>query len=268
VSSTALVSPDVQAEILKLARVLGCEPASLGYLKDVPAADIRTLREQVTDVLFSAHSNSLGRVAAASKLLPIRVVAAIGERAFGPMLSARIAGLLDPNRAVEMAITMPIPFLADVAVELDPRRASAVITRIPPERIALITRELLRREEYVTMGRFVGHLADGSVQAAVGEMDEHTLLCVAFVLENKDGLDELIDMLPSGGLDRIVEVAAREGLWVEALDLLSHLSEERRGEIARHASALDDQTREQLIERARAAGMEGQLALLEQALGL
>ena len=60
---------------------------------------------------------------------------------------------------------MPVEFLADVAVELDPRRADAVIARIPAERIVLISRELLRRREYVAMGRFVGHLNDDAVEA-------------------------------------------------------------------------------------------------------
>jgi hypothetical protein len=263
-----MIAPEVHAEVLKLARLLGRDPERLDYLEQVPADDLRALRDQVTDVLFSANLSTLHRLAAASRLLPIRVVAAIGERAFGPLLAARIAGLLDPERAVEMANTMPIAFIADVAVELDPRRASAVIGRIPPERIALITRELLRRGEYVTMGRFVGHLSDETVRAAVGEMDERSLLSVAFVLESKDGLEALIEKLPPGRLDRVVEVAAREERWVEALDLLGHLSDAHRAEMARQAGALDERTRDELLARARAAGMDGQLALIEQALGI
>jgi hypothetical protein len=117
-----------QAEILKLARLLRLDPGQLAYPDAVPADDVRVLREQITDILFTAHSHALGRLAAASRLLPIRVVATIGETAFGTVLSARIAGLLDPARAVEMADALPIEFLADVAVELDPRRASEVIS--------------------------------------------------------------------------------------------------------------------------------------------
>ena len=146
----------VRAEIIKLARLLRVDPSELGYLDQVPEEAVRELREQVTDALFAANSAALSRLAAASKLLPIRVVATIGQRAFGPILAARITALLDPGRAVEMAETMPIAFLADIAVELDPRRASAVIARIPPAQIAAVTKELVARGEYVTMGRFVG----------------------------------------------------------------------------------------------------------------
>ncbi len=266
--SATAAAPEVRAEILKLARLLRREPDTLCYLEDVPAADLRVLRDQVTEVLFSANEAALGRLAAASRLLPSRVVAAIGERAFGPVLSARITGRLDPDRAVEMAATMPIPFLADVAVELDPRRASAGLARIPPARVAEITRELLARGEYVTMGRFVGHLEDAAVRAAVAEMDETALLRVGFVLESKDGLEDLIAMLPPERLERIVEVAAREHLWVEVLDLLTHVDEDRRLALAEQARSLDDAALAELVEHARAAGMlEGHRAAAAGARG-
>ena len=45
----------VRAEIVKLARLLRRDPATLDYLEQVPADDVRLLREQVTDLLFTAH---------------------------------------------------------------------------------------------------------------------------------------------------------------------------------------------------------------------
>jgi hypothetical protein len=250
---------EVRAEILKLARLLRRSPEELSYLELVPATDVRELREQVTDVLFSAHGPALARLAAASKVLPIRVVATIGERAFGPMLAARIAGLLDPARAVEMADTMPIEFLADVAVELDPRRASDVISRISPERIAAITRELLRRDEYVTMGHFVGHLGDEAVRAAFGVLDDKSLLLVAFVLESKDSLNHLVSLLPEARRDALVDVAADQQMWLEALDLLSHLSEENRSRFAESGSLEREGVLEAIVDAAVENGLWGEL---------
>lgn len=222
----------VRAEVLKLARLLRREPSEFEYLEQIPAQDLRELREQVTELLFTAHGSALARLASASKLLPVRVVATIGERAFGPVLAARIAGLLDPDRAVEMADTMPIEFLADVAVELDPRRASDVISRIAPARIAAVTRELLRREEYVTMGRFVGHLGDEAVLAAFDVLDDVALLRVAFVLESKESLDRLVSLISSSRRESIVDTAAQNDMWIEVLDLISHLSPDTRMQFA------------------------------------
>jgi len=165
-----------RAEVLKLARLLGRAPERLDYLQDVPISDLRLLREQVTDVLFGAQSTALARLAAASKVLPVGLMATIAEKAFGPLVSARIAGLLEPSRAVDVAARLPPAFLADVAIELDPRRASDVIARIPAGQIADVTRELVRRDEHVTMGRFVGHLSDEALSAAIDEMDDAVLL--------------------------------------------------------------------------------------------
>jgi hypothetical protein len=248
-----------RAEILKLARLLSRDPTSLEYLEQVPADDIRSLREQVTELLFTAHGHALGRLATASRLLPVGVVATIGERAFGPVLSARITGMLEPARAVEMAARLPVAFLADVAIDLDPRRASEVIARIPPRQIGEITAELLRREEYVTMGRFVGHLPPEAVSAALEVMDDQALLRVAFVLESKSTLDELVGLLAPGRLDGIIDVAASANLWPETLDLLAHLSDEQRAALASNVAARDDGVLDSLLAAADQDGLWDEL---------
>jgi hypothetical protein len=221
-----------RAEVLQLARLLRLDAAELEYLRELPPEDVARLREQVTDVLFGAHGQVLSRLAAASRLLPIGVVATIGERAFGPVLSARVTGLLEPPRAIEMAAKLPVGFLADVAVELDPRRASAVIAGIPAAQIAAITRELIARGEHVTMARFVGCLHPAATSSAIAVMDDSALLGVAFLLDSRDGLDELVELLPPKRLEGIVEVVSRESLWPEALELVGNMNEPNRRRFA------------------------------------
>jgi hypothetical protein len=212
---------EVEAEILKLARLLGCDAERLSYLERVPAGDIRALREQATEMLFTTHEGTLQRLAAASGLLPVGLLASIGQRAFGAMLSARIAGMLAPARAVEIAARLPTDFLADVAAELDPRRASDVITAMPPRQIAEVTRELARREEYVTMGRFVGHLGDGALAAALAALDDHALLKTAFVMEEKHRLDEVVALLGEQRIRGLIETAEAAAVWSDLTELLS-----------------------------------------------
>lgn len=227
------------AEILKLARMLEREPDELAYLETVGVADVRALREQIIAALWSADNESLSRLAAASKLLPVPIIATIAQRAFGPLLSARMAGLLEPSRAVDIAGRLPIDFLADLAVELDPRRAAAVLVRIEPDRIGAITRVLVARGEDVAMGRFVGHLGEDAIRAALAEMDDATLLRVGFVLEDKDRLPLIVSLLAPERLKRLIAAAAKQELWVQALDLLGHLSPEQRAVIIDGAVPLD-----------------------------
>jgi muconolactone delta-isomerase len=242
-----------RAEVMKLARLLDREPEQLEYLEAVPPEDLRVFREEVTDMLFTAHDGTFERLAAASKLLPAGLVAMLAQHAFGPMLSARITGLLDPGRAVDVAAKLPPEFLADIAVDLDPRRASDVIARMPAEQTQRVTRELVRRGEYVTMGRFVGHLSNDSLQAAIGEIDDATLLRTAFVLEERDRLDALAELVGEDRVAALAEAAERDGLWPEAIDLLMNLD---RGRVAEGLARLDPGKRELLEARAREEGVE------------
>lgn len=243
-----------RAEVLKLARLLRRDPAELSYLEEVSSEDIRLLREQVTDMLFTAHDAALQRLAASSKLLPIGLVAMLGEHVFGPVLSARVTGMLDPARAVEVAEKLHPSFLADVAIELDPRRGSDVIAGMPPEQVAAVTKELARRSEYVTMGRFVGHLGGAALAAAVAEIDDPTLLRTAFVLEDRNGLDALAELLGEDRLESLIDAAEREGLWAEVLDLLQHMDDDG---IAQGLAEMGPARRELVMERAREAGLDG-----------
>jgi hypothetical protein len=223
------------------------EPDTLAYLEELPLADVRALRDEVTETLWSADDAVFGKLAAASRLLPHAVSATISERAFGPLVTAGLAGRLEPSRAVDVAAKLSTGFLADVAIEMDPRRASAVIAGIPAEQIAEITAELVARGEWVTMGRFVGHLTDGALSAALETMDNAQLLRIGFVLEDKSRLDAIIAMLPQTRIEHFISAAAEHDLWLEALDLLSHLSDRNRHRIANSGLELEPAALEDII---------------------
>lgn len=243
-----------RAEIAKLARLLRREPAGLAYLESVPSDELCVLRDQVTEQLFSAGASTLGTLAAASRLLPVGVAASIAERVFGPVLTGRIAGLVDPERAVQMASRLSTPFLAEVAAELDPRRAHAVLARMPPELIRQVAAELVRRGEFVTMGRFVGHLDPEAILASLDVMDDPAVLQTAFVLERKDTVQDLVAMLPDDRLRRVIDAAA-DGFWPETLGLTTHLDDGERRRLIAMASRRDDAVLDALIAAAHADGM-------------
>lgn len=189
--SQAADQPQTRAEVMKLARLLGREPAELAYLERLAPADLRRLRDGVTELLYDADAAVLHRMAAASRLLPAGVIATLAQRAFGPLLSARLAGRLDLDRAVDVAGRLPPDFLADTAGDLDPRRASELVARLSPQLIGEVTRELARRQDYVTMGRFVAHLSAEALSAALRQIDDAALREVALVTEDSERLDGL-----------------------------------------------------------------------------
>lgn len=188
-------------EIRKLARVLGVPPERLAYLDGLPAADLRVLRDKVTTALFDAHLGVLERMAGASKLLPSPLLAKMAERVFGPLLSARIAGLVDVSRGIDIAKRLDPRFLADVAAELDPRRASGIIAGMPASVVVKVAAELTRRKDWITIAQFVDHLPESSITATLDALGDEALLEVAAMVDDPSRVHYIADLLPAHRLD-------------------------------------------------------------------
>ncbi|HWY23911.1 MAG TPA: hypothetical protein VNX47_03265 [Nevskia sp.] len=251
-----------RAEVLKLARLLGSKPEQFDYLHKLDAPLIRQLRQQATASLFDADRKAFQKVATASKLLPAPVTALIAEKALGPLLCAKIAGLLQPERAVEIARRLNTRYLADVCLELDPRSARDVLEAMPVDRIVEVSRELARRKEYITMGRFVDSLTDDAIEATMDDLrDDEALLRIGFFVEDAGRLSSIIDLLSPERLRNIVQIAAQgEGereaeLWPEALALINSVDEPQRRLMADLAAALDDAAVGRMIAVTQAQGL-------------
>lgn len=248
-SASGVAPLNIHAEILKLARLLRVKAERLIYLQRLDPEDVKQLREQVTEMLFSAHTQTLSKLAAASKLLPVGLNARLAERTFGAILSAHMAGLVEPGRAVEMASRLPAPFLAEVASHIDPRRTGPVIAGIPPPRIAEIARQLLDRQDFVTMGRAVGQLSPEALKAALEVLDDASVLRAAFVMEDKDNLSQLAELLGEDRLVGLIDAAEESGLQEEAIDLLSRLGEAQREALLAIIAERDEMNHQEVLDR-------------------
>ena len=244
---------ETAAEVLKLERLLGIEEGEFDFLSEVPAEELRTLRERVTDSIFDSGGAALARLGASAKLVPSPLVATICESSFGPLLSARAAASCDPAKAIDVAKRMSAAFLCDTTIELDPRKVAAIISGVPIELVEPVARELGAREEYVTMGRFLAFVPDEAISAAMGALSDEALLRTAFVLEHKERLDDAIGLLEPGRMAGVLRCAADQGLWPEALDLIDNISDDRRAAIAEDVAGLGDEVISGLIAAASEA---------------
>jgi hypothetical protein len=233
------MSLEGHAEVMKLARLLDTPNERLAYLERLAPADVRELRERAT-VLLHEDDRRLGRVALASKIPPAPVTAWIAQHLFGALLCARIAGLLDTRRAVDLAKRMPPEFLADLAVQLDPRRAREIIFALPATLIGKVAAILNRRDEHIAMGRFVGHMTDDALRECFAVIDDATLLRISYFVEQKDQLDHVVGLLEIERVRGAIRDAAGEDLWPQALDLLTRVTPERAGDLADLAAEEDD----------------------------
>jgi hypothetical protein len=232
-----------RAEIIKLARLLKLEEAQLQFLERFEITQIRALRERMSATLFDGSKATLARVAAASKLIPVGLVAMIGQKIYGPLLCARVTGLLPPPRAVEIAMKLSPHFLADLSMELDPRSAREVLALLPAERVIAVAQELIQRREYITMSRFADFLSDQTIRRVMDTIkDDRALLEIAFFIESRARLETIIGMMPPERLRKIIVTAAtdEQGLWPEALAMMTQVSPELRGRMGDLTAELDD----------------------------
>lgn len=243
---------EVRAEIIKLARVLGRDVDELQFLTSVPAMDIRHLRETTHEHLFNGDRATFRKLAAASKLLPARITAAIAQKAFAPVFIARIAGEMPTDRAIDIAQRIDTRFLADVTLELDPRAVGPIIREMPVAVVRDVALELVRRREYITMGLFVGHVTDRALEQVIAAItDEEHLLRIALFVEAKEKISTLAGKLSDQRLRRIVELAQDESkdLWGSGLSLMAYVDPPIQRTLGDMVAEESDETLTRLLRR-------------------
>ncbi|MCF2525916.1 hypothetical protein [Yinghuangia soli] len=236
-----------RAEIEKTAHFLDVGPDRLAFLAALPAADVRRFREQVTASLFDDQPDMLDRIAKATKLVPTSIAATISQKALGAKLAARVAGRLEPARAADIVEKLPIGFTAESCGHLDPRRVRDLVERLPEDLVVKIGVVLATRADFVTMGRFVGHLSDAAIGRILGQVGDDVVLRVGFFVDMPERLDHIVGLMDTEKLASVIRAASTESLWAEALAVASMVGDARRAEIARLTARQDGEQLDALV---------------------
>lgn len=255
--SLATLSLGHRAEIIKLARLCGVAEESLAWLGQLTPATIRALREQATAAMFDADRKRFQNMAVASRLLPVPILVLIIEKVIGPLICARVCGLVPAARAIEIAGKLKVPFMVDTCMQLDPRSAQELIGSFPKHLIVAIARELAARGEYVTMGRFIDLIALDVIPAVVEAIpDNAKLLHIAFFAEDTSRLGDIVERLGAARLKSVVEHSANGSaeLWGEALALISGIDVDLQQKLAAITGALPEASLNTVVRNTQAIG--------------
>jgi hypothetical protein len=266
------VAPDLatRAEIFKLARALGTTPEDVRFAESLDHGSIRRLRERVVGALYDEHRAAFQRVAMITRLLPTPLNVRITLRAFSPLLAARIAVEMTPERAAELANRMPVEYLAEGCLHLDPRRAGPLISRIHPDRVVAVARELVARGEFITLGQLLDVATERIVLDIAAVISDEALLWVGFYAESGARLTAAVAALPAPRLRRVVAYALTgpPELRSAGLALIGRLEDDAlRGRLAEYAAEFDDETLTALLRTAIDDGAVPQLLEAVAAMG-
>lgn len=202
----------VAPQVARLAHLLAVDPALLADLADVPADDLRALHGQVSQTMFAQGQRQFARVAGLSSTLPGPVAARLAEKFLPPQLAARVAELLDPGKARDLVGRVSLPYLADLALALDPVRARPVIRAIPAARLGEVAGELFRRGEHAIFAEFVGAVDVAALEAALDVARPSDLVAVLPLLEWGPALDQVLERLAPARVREIVAGISAEDL--------------------------------------------------------
>jgi len=230
-------------ELQKLAHQVGVKADSLGFLAGVPAEDLRALRGQIGEALFQADKHYFVKVAALSKNIPAPIAAKVTEFALPPLIAARVAELLEPNKAVDLVGRISGSYLAKVATAMDPTRSPHIIEKIPPDKVALVGRELAAQGEWVVIGGFVSTVSDAGLRSSVGVFNGEQLLRIGFVLDDTARLGEIAEMLTDKQVDEILVAAGEHQLWPELNELAANVTDAQAARLATQLAAAPDAVR-------------------------
>jgi len=233
-------------ELQKLSSALEIDESRLGYLADLNAEELRDLREMITGALHSHHESRFSRMAAVSKLVPA-AISAKASALVGPALSAQVAGALDTAHAVKLAKAMRPEFLAEVATYIDPSRVAAIVRALPDSVVVPVGKTLLKRSNYLTLGRFTSVVAPETALKVTEDADGDELLQLALYTEDRPAIDAIVTRLEDFRLRLAMAAAAKSGNYDEALALMEVLSPDNRARVLDEAATLDDADRNDLM---------------------
>jgi hypothetical protein len=259
-----------EAELVKLARALDTELDTVAFARALDHCDIRRLRERVVAVLYDEHRAAFRRVAAITRVLPTPLNVRIALRAFPPLLAARVAGEMAPDQAAELANRMPIDYLAEGCLHLDPRRAQPLISQINPDRVLAVVVELVDRGEYIALGQLLDAATDRVVVDAAAAISDEALLRIGFYAESAARLTRAVAALPEQRLRSVVAcaLAGPPDLRAAGLALIARLEDNQlRGRLAEYAADADDDTLTRMLRTAIEVGAVGELLTAVAAMG-
>lgn len=246
-----------RAELVKLARALDTTPERVAFAAALDHGDVRRLRVRVENVLYDEHRAAFQRVAAITRMLPTHLNVRIALRAFSPMLAARVAGEMSADRAAELASRMPIEYLAEGCVHLDPRRAGPLLSRIRRERVLAVVSLLVERGDFITLGRLLDAASDKLIGDVAATVSDDALLRIGFFAESDTHLTRAVVVLPASRLRGVVHhaLSGDEQLRSAGLSLIGRLTDDAlRARLADYAAEAEDDVLTRMLHTAEADG--------------
>ena len=237
----------VQVELTKLAHDMGVEVSELQMLDELSREELVGLRGMVSHALFAPHEHRFGRFAAMSRLVPAGLAAKSAEIALGPVMTARVAAVTEPELAVRMASHISPAFMARMSPHLDPSKIEGILAGLAPDTVVDVGRRLVEAREHIALGRFISYVSVDTSLQVVADAPPLELLQIALFTEDPAALDAVIAELWDERIVGVLVAAEEAGRIDDAVAMQAPLSPVTRDRILSLAARTDERIRESLV---------------------
>lgn len=235
-------------ELERLAAELGTDPDALDALGAVDPDELAHLRHALGTGLVAHHAPFFDGFAHASTLVPAALAARVTRSVIGPALAGRMAGSMSGQRAAAIMGHLDTPFLADCCQTLSSTAAAALVPAIEDEQVVATSRELARRDDHATLGRFVDALDDRRLRLVLDAIsDPRHLLLSGAATDSGEALDRVIGLLTPDQRGGVVVAAPAHP--AAAANVLVRVAPESRGLLVQAVARQDDAELVDLLDR-------------------
>ncbi|MFI5782247.1 hypothetical protein [Nocardia sp. NPDC051570] len=199
--------PITRAQIVLLARTLHVPPERLAHLERLGAEGVHEIAQRMAAALFDRHAETFSRISTLVPIIPLTISMPLVQRLVPPMLAGRAAGAVGvdhPKKAAETLALLDPSYAADCAPYLDPRTVGMLAEVAPPEPVARVVAEILRRGDYITAGPFLAYATPALIEAVErGVHDDAGLIFSAAYAFSAEAISAVVRQLLIGAGQRI-----------------------------------------------------------------
>lgn len=201
---------DANVELRRLGELMHIDVAELDYLKSTGPEGIQLIRLKFQDTLIADFEEALSKLAATAGMVPVAISEKICVKYLGPTLTTYLSYYAPVKTAEKLARRFETDFMVEVASEQIPERAKALLDSFPLELMRPITKGLVERGKWPTMGGFLDYLPEERSLALMEEVpDPVANLRIASYAQNKALIARMVTKFDDDTLARLISAAAK-----------------------------------------------------------
>lgn len=250
---------DATVELRRLADLMHVDVAEIEYLNTAGAEGIQLIRKKFQDSLIADFEVALSKLASTAGMVPVAISEKICVKYLGPTLTSYLSYYTPVKTAAKLALRFDAEFMIAVASEQIPERAQELLTDFPIDLMRPVTKGLVAKREWATLGGFVDYLPEEKSLALMAEVpDPVANLRIASFAQNKALISRMVTKFDDHTLAALISAASNgdDVMKREVCIVAENLPESSMDQLSRVTEHTPEAEKKVLEDYARSNGFQ------------